>query len=55
MTDFFRHMIAAIPQALQSSHLEKLRKYEGLDFYGKKDDDPSTTKFWMEMTERVLH
>ncbi len=48
-------MTGAIPQAPQKSHLEKLRKYEVVDFYGKKDDDPSIVELWLKRTTRVLH
>ena len=47
---------AAQPTAVapQRSSIERMEKYQPMDFLGKKDDEPSMAENWLERTERVL-
>ena len=36
------------------STIERMAKYRPMDFLGKKDDEPSIVKNWLERTERML-
>ena len=42
---------AVVPQR---SAIERMAKYQAIDFLGKKDYEPSMTKNWLERTERML-
>ena len=38
----------------QRSTIERMAKYRPIDFLGKKDDESSMAKNWLERTERML-
>ena len=38
----------------QRSAIERMEKYQPLDFLGKKDDEPSMVEIWLERTEGML-
>ena len=40
--------------APQWSIIERMKKYRPIDFVGKKDDEPSMAKNWLERTETML-
>ena len=44
-------LAAVVPQ---QSTIERMAKYQPMDFLGKKDDEPSITKNWLERTEKML-
>ena len=43
--------IVVVPQR---SAIERMEEYRPMDFLGKKDDEPSMEKKWLERTERML-
>ena len=47
---------AAQPAAVvpQRSAIERMTKYQLIDFLGKKDNEPSRAENWLERTERML-
>ena len=40
--------------ASQRSTIERMARYRPVDFLGRKEDEPSMAKNWLEMTERML-
>ena len=38
----------------KQSAIERMEKYRLIDFLGKKDNEPSMEKNWLEITERTL-
>ena len=59
------HILQQIAQALQravqpaaitpqQSAIERMARYQPVDFMGRKDDEPSIAKNWLERTERML-
>ena len=61
MADFFRQMAGVMPAPpppppapQQKSHLERLRKFGAVDFYGKREDDSIAAENWLNRTGRVL-
>ena len=44
-------LAAVIPQR---SAIERMAKYQPMDFLGKKDDEPSMSENWLERTKRML-
>ena len=51
MAEFFQHVARAAPG---KSMIERMARYKPTDFNGRKDEDASTAKFWLERTERIL-
>ena len=47
---------AAQPAAVapQRSTIERMARYRSIDFLGRKEDEPSMAKNWLERTERML-
>ncbi|XP_057994744.1 uncharacterized protein LOC110670225 isoform X2 [Hevea brasiliensis] len=57
MAEFFRQMAGVMPSPpppQQKSHLEKLRKFGAVDFFGKREDDYVVAENWLNRTGRVL-
>lgn len=50
----FRYPPSVIAQAPPRPLIEELIKYGAIKFRGKKEDDSSTVKLWLESTKRVL-
>ncbi len=49
MAKFFRQMAGIMPPPpppQQKSHLEKLKKFGAVDFFGKREDDFVTVENW---------
>ena len=40
--------------APQRSALERIERYQPVDFMGKKEDEPSMAENWLERTEQML-
>ena len=40
--------------APQRSAIERMARYQPVDFMGKKEDEPSMAENWLERTERML-
>ena len=36
------------------SAIEKMARYQPIDFLGKKEDEPSMEENWLEITKRIL-
>ena len=47
---------AAQPAAVapQRSAIERMARYQQIDFLGRKEDEPSMAENWLERTERML-
>ncbi len=58
MAEFFRQMAGVMPPPpstpQQKSHLETLKKFGAVDFFGKREDDSVTVENWLNRTGRVL-
>ncbi|KAJ9187041.1 hypothetical protein P3X46_002538, partial [Hevea brasiliensis] len=60
MAKFFKQMAGVMPipppppPPQQKSHLERLRKFGAVDFFGKREDDSVAAENWLNRTGRVL-
>ncbi len=56
MAEFFRQIAEVMPPPplQQKSHLEKLRKFAAVGFFGKREDDSAAAENWLNRIGRVL-
>ena len=61
VVDILQQIAQALQRAVQPaivtpqrSAIERMARYRSVDFMGRKDDEPSVAKNWLERTERML-
>ena len=59
--DILQKIAQALQRAMQPAQvvpqrtaIERMARYQPIDFLGKKDDEPSMAENWLERIERML-